>query len=233
MRVMRRRTHGWMRQCMKPSITTCPASVPVMVLLWPLASSATANSVLAKVGAQQGRQSQIGDPNPIAVGAELNDLTTGNGHAFLAEEDRRRKHQNRRVDEECDGQGHRGVDGVELDRAPDGRVILLQLAALHQGRVQVQVVRHYGGADDADGDVDHPGLTKVRRNQRSSHFQKAGLGLRENKELDEVADGDGGHQKHDHRLDGAHPEALQGQKQQYVQAGDDDRPQQRNMKQAG
>ena len=32
---------------MKPSITTCPASVPVMVLLWPLASSAMAKSVLA------------------------------------------------------------------------------------------------------------------------------------------------------------------------------------------
>jgi hypothetical protein len=32
---------------MKPSITTWPASVPVMVLLCPLASSATAKSVLA------------------------------------------------------------------------------------------------------------------------------------------------------------------------------------------
>ena len=32
---------------MNPSITTWPASVPVTVLLWPLANSATANSVLA------------------------------------------------------------------------------------------------------------------------------------------------------------------------------------------
>ena len=32
---------------MKPSITTCPASVPVIVLLWPLASRATANRILA------------------------------------------------------------------------------------------------------------------------------------------------------------------------------------------
>ena len=47
MRVISRRSHGWIRQCMKPSITTWPASVPVMVLLCPLASSATANSVLA------------------------------------------------------------------------------------------------------------------------------------------------------------------------------------------
>ena len=53
-RVMSRRTHGKIRQCMKPSITTCPASVPVMVLLWPLANSATANSVLATVAPNNG-----------------------------------------------------------------------------------------------------------------------------------------------------------------------------------
>ena len=46
-RVMSRRTQGESRQCMNPSITTCPASVPVMVLLCPLAKRATANSVLA------------------------------------------------------------------------------------------------------------------------------------------------------------------------------------------
>ena len=44
---MSRRIQGESRQCMKPSITTCPASVPVMVLLCPLAKRATANSVLA------------------------------------------------------------------------------------------------------------------------------------------------------------------------------------------
>ena len=46
-RVMIRRSHGRILQRMKPSITTCPASVPVMVLLCPLASRATTNNVLA------------------------------------------------------------------------------------------------------------------------------------------------------------------------------------------
>ena len=32
---------------MNPSMTTCPASVPVIVLLWPLARSATAKRMLA------------------------------------------------------------------------------------------------------------------------------------------------------------------------------------------
>ena len=33
---------------MKPSITICPASVPVSVAFWPEQSSATAKSVLAR-----------------------------------------------------------------------------------------------------------------------------------------------------------------------------------------
>ena len=38
----------------KPSITICPASVPVIVEFWPEASSATANSVLASVAPSSG-----------------------------------------------------------------------------------------------------------------------------------------------------------------------------------
>ena len=70
-RVMSRRSHGWIRQCMKPSITTCPASVPVMVLLWPLASKRHGKQRAGDGCAQQRRQRQIGDANPVAVGAEL------------------------------------------------------------------------------------------------------------------------------------------------------------------
>ena len=76
-RVMSRRTHGRIRQCMKPSITTCPASVPVIVLLWPLASSATANRVLASGRAQQRGQRQVGDANPVGVLAERDHLAAG------------------------------------------------------------------------------------------------------------------------------------------------------------
>src|SRR6185437_11022432 len=53
-RVIRRRCHGATRQRVKPSITTCPASVPVMVLLWPLASRATANTTLAVAAPSSG-----------------------------------------------------------------------------------------------------------------------------------------------------------------------------------
>ena len=46
-RVMSRRSHGRNRRFRKPSITICPASVPVSVEFWPDASSATANNTLA------------------------------------------------------------------------------------------------------------------------------------------------------------------------------------------
>ena len=46
-RVTMRRAQGGRRNSRNPSITICPASVPVNVEFWPLARSATANSVLA------------------------------------------------------------------------------------------------------------------------------------------------------------------------------------------
>jgi len=46
-RLMSRRSQGWMRMRRKPSMTICPASVPVMVLAWPEHSSATANTIEA------------------------------------------------------------------------------------------------------------------------------------------------------------------------------------------
>ena len=112
-----------------------------------------------------------------------------------------------------------------------GSLILLQLAALHQRRMQIQVVRHHRRADDPDRHVNHsvcrkPGVISAR-----PISQKAGLRLRQHENLDEVADRDR-HDQHQHdRLDRPHSEALQGQQQQHVQAGNDDGPEQRNVEQ--
>ena len=46
-RVISRRSHGAGGYCRNPSITICPASVPVSVEFCPEASSASANSMLA------------------------------------------------------------------------------------------------------------------------------------------------------------------------------------------
>ena len=56
-RVISRRSHGRSRMLRKPSITICPASVPVSVEFCPEKSSATAKSVLASVVPSSGASS--------------------------------------------------------------------------------------------------------------------------------------------------------------------------------
>ena len=46
-RVKRRRSHGAKRKSRKPSMTICPANVPVRVEFWPEHRSAKANNKLA------------------------------------------------------------------------------------------------------------------------------------------------------------------------------------------
>ena len=50
---------------MNPSITTCPASVPVIVLLWPLAKKRDGKQRAGSRRAEQRRKGQIGDSNPV------------------------------------------------------------------------------------------------------------------------------------------------------------------------
>ena len=89
------------------------------------------------------------------------------------------------------------------------RFVFLELAALHQRRVQIQIVRHHRRADDADGDVDHAAWRKRGVTSARPISEKAGPGLRQYENFDEVADGDGRDQHQHDRFDGAHAEALQ------------------------
>ena len=57
MRVISRRSQGRMRKFRKPSITICPAIVPVSVEDCPEQSSATANTTLARVVPSSGASS--------------------------------------------------------------------------------------------------------------------------------------------------------------------------------
>ena len=88
-------------------------------------------------------------------------------------------------------QRHRRVDRVEADGAADGHLVLLQLAGLHQGRVEVQVVRHDGRPDDADGHDEHAALGEVGPRHGAAHLQEVGPGLGQAEDLDRVADADG------------------------------------------
>ena len=101
-RVISRRIQGDSFQCMKPSITTWPASVPVIVLLCPLANSATANRMLAAAVPISGASVKIGHANPVARPREGDHLSAGHVHAFFAVEHHRGQHQDRRIHEKRD-----------------------------------------------------------------------------------------------------------------------------------
>ena len=112
-------------------------------------------------------------------GLKAIDLAARRHHARLAVENHRRQHQDRRIHEERDRQRGDGVNGVEANRAADGALVLLQLPALHQRRMQIKIVRHHRRPDDADGHVNHPRLAKTRAHQRAPHLHKIRLGLRQ------------------------------------------------------
>src|SRR5690348_16918829 len=99
--------------------------------------------------------------------------------------------------------------------------------------MQVQIVRHDGRANDSDGDVDHSDVAKIRRDQGLAHLQKIGMGLRQNKNLNQVTNGNGRNQNEDNGLDRAHSVTLQGKQQQNIETGNDHGPQQRNVEHQG
>ena len=127
------------------------------------------------------------------------------------------------------GEGDDRIDRVELDGLVDGFSIFLQFATLHERGVKVQIVRHHRGANDRDGAIKHAGLGKRGMEQGAAEFEEIGGGLREDKDFEEIAEGDGGDENADGGLKGAHAEALQGQEQENVAAGDDDGPEDRNV----
>ena len=175
---------------------------------------------------QQRRQRVIRLLDPVLT--EGDDPPAGQRHGLFAEERDRGEHHDRGVDHERDRQRQHRIDGVELNRLADRRLIRLERARLHQRRVEVQIVRHDGGADDADGDVDHSFLAEAGVQQGASHRAKVRPGLRQNEDLDEVARADRRHQNEDERFDDPHAEALKRQQQQHVQRRDDHGPEERD-----
>src|ERR1044071_2674665 len=122
------------------------------------------------------------------------------------------------------------MESIEAYGLSHRSLVLLQLAALDQGRVQVQVMGHDCCANDADGDVNHSCLVESRSNESASNLEQGWLGLRQNENLNEIAQTDGCDQQQDDCFECSHTESLQGEQQQHVEASDDDCPKQRDMK---
>ena len=139
--------------------------------------------------------------------------------------------ENPGVDQERDRKGDDRVNGVELDRPLEACLIRLDLARLHQGGMQIEVVRHHGGADDADGDHERMRIAKPGRSEITAHLGEVRLRRGQDKNLDEITDADGANQHDNDRLDEAHAVALQRQQDEHVKGGDDDSPFERDVEQ--
>src|SRR5581483_2887414 len=180
-------------------------------------------------GAEQGSERQEGNANPIGVAVELDDLSAGDGDTVAAVEDHGGEHEDGGVDEEGDGQRDGGINGIEADGVADGVIVALQFARLDQGGVEIEIMRHDGGADHADGDVEHAGTAESGMSQGAGHFAEGGTGFRQHENLDEVTGANGGDEEENDGFDAAHAQALESEQEKDVGGGADDGPEQGNV----
>src|SRR6476620_6790080 len=67
----------------------------------------------------------------------------------------RGKNQDRGVNEQCEHERRARIDSCKLNGFAPAIRCLLEFPRLHNGRVQIQVVRHHGGPKDTDTDIKH------------------------------------------------------------------------------
>ena len=101
---------------------------------------------------------------------------------------------------------------------------------LHHARMQIEIVRHHGGAEDAEREIEHVriGDDLGRRREAADHRAPIRIGHRD---LDREADRDDAEQRHDEGLDPAEAEVLHPQDQEHVERGDQHAELERNAEQ--
>ena len=137
-------------------------------------------------------------------------------------------------DQDCgiDGQGDRerdvGIDGGEPDGFLFAYLIKGVSSRLHDGGVQVEIVRHHRGAKDADGDEEFSGVGDNGRGRDESFEYRRDVRLREEK-FEAEACGDRSNQDNDQCLDVTESPLLEQEEQKNVERGDENAPNQGNV----
>jgi hypothetical protein len=85
------------------------------------------------------------------------------------------QNQDCRIDEKSQVERHHLVEDVVPDGLSDGFGMATKLSGLHQRGVQIKVVGHHRGANDADGDVQSR-RARQRGNEPKGQFAKIRLG---------------------------------------------------------
>ena len=132
-------------------------------------------------------------------------------------------HEHRHVDQPRDRHRDHHVDAREAHQPPLLVVVVGEDAVLRERRVQPDDVRHYGRAEDADGEQHRLVALELRQHGVLGHRPQVGAGL---EQLDDVAGADREHHAGDHRLERAEAEPLQPENEEGGDAGDERRGQQ-------
>ena len=155
-------------------------------------------------------------------------LDGGDFEVAAAMEDGGGDDQDGRIDEEGEGEREGGIDVGHADGFALAFGRALVVAALHDGRVQVEIVGHDRGAEDADGDVEHSGLVTMEGDGTRGCEGRAVVGAREEDWMPNRRD-DGADERDDQRFDIAEAPALQEQDEEDVEAGDEDAVEERDV----
>ena len=144
------------------------------------------------------------------------------GYAVLAGlvKGRGRKDEDRGVDQQRQHERDRRIDGRKLDRLALGRQRVGDDARLHDGGVQVEIMRHHGRAENAHGEVEHLRVAHDLDRRREAEDHLAHVGLRHG-DLDGEAGGDHQQRAHDEGLDPAKAEVLQIKDQEDIERGNE------------
>jgi hypothetical protein len=124
------------------------------------------------------------------------------------------------VDEERKAKGQRGIEnGVAQGFAAISRGSA-KGARLHDAGVEIEIVRHHGGAEDAYGDVKHLAVAKELGVRDEAACGFAPERLRPEDFVGE-AGGNAGDERDNESFDEAEAASLQGEDDEYVQRGDE------------
>ena len=107
-----------------------------------------------------------------------------------------------------------------FDRLAAAFVVPFIGAGLHDRGVQIEIMRHHRGADDADGDVEHLGIGDDLGATAQSPSSTAATGGAARSDLDPEADRDHDQQRDDEGFEKAKALVHQQQQQEGVERGD-------------
>ena len=138
------------------------------------------------------------------------------------------ENQNGGVDEQGEKEGDGGIDYGVTQGFAFFRPLSAEGTGLHDAGVQIEIVGHHGGAEDADGDIEHFFVTQDFRvrNETTGGFPPDRVS---EKDFVRETEADAGDERDNEGFDKAEATALQGEDDEDVQARQQNAEEQRDV----